>query len=861
MGKKQKPYVTERDRTTRLLVYALTAACAIGSTAHAADVRQWRVRQGTATLQLRASAIAGAGVALRSSSESSSPWSIVHPVTPGSALTVDVTGGNAALVSADLDVTEGFILSGNLRSVETRDMRIQMPLGSYAQQLTISGTTTDQQFRFGASGLIALDVDVRLDYQAGLVVLTSEWVTLSSSWAKALGVEDYLEAPLAELVIELSVESLDPAAPAFPPAYAPADYTDTMGGVAAVVIGPDVTVTALSGTTSYGSENVSLNGDPARWVSAFSLGAISCNIGDENLSWVFDNSNQHPVISQNLYRLKQSRFEQIGLSWLKHGFFATDGNQCGTCSDTDGSVPGTVALAPGCSDLYSSSLNGNWRYLGPRSEVNAHTGFFPGPPPYGTRDPSDIIGRRLQVDNDDLRPASNIGAEYFTEVQYITPDDAAAENDNNNASYKPINVLHLGGEEFALADALGPTMTERAAIYAWAAADPTVVITEAQVPGEGLFILGAKATDLNNGFFHYEYAVFNMNSDRSGGSFSVPLPDGASILNIGFHDVFYHSGELIDGTDWTATLAPGSITWATTPFATDENANALRWGTLYNFRFDASVVPQESTVTLGLFKPGTPESVGIVTVGPAIGLVDCNGNGISDLCDVDCTRLGCSLPNCETSIDCNGNGIPDECEPDCNTNHIPDTCDLDWETGATCVGCQGVTGTAVDCDGNLIPDVCDPDCNGNGTPDACEAVLDTDGDNVEDCDDLCPFSTPPGLCDCLPTCCCDNGICFGGLPPETCLAMPGCFLQCQVPKCRLGCLLGDSDDDGDVDLRDTARMLSCFSGNSADPLFVSPGADCLRWFDFDEDGDVDGDDYYQNIVGERYLFFDAFSGP
>ena len=82
-----------------------------------------------------------------------------------------------------------------------------------------------------------------------------------------------------------------------------------------------------------------------------------------------------------------------------------------------------------------------------------------------------------------------------------------------------------------------------------------------------------------------------------------------------------------------------------------------------------------------------------------------------------------------------------------------------------------------------------------------------------------------------------------------------------APASRHAMYQAGQDDDGDVDLRDTARMLSCYSGNSADPLFVPPGADCVRWFDFDEDGDVDGDDYYQNIVGERYLFFDAFSGP
>jgi len=762
-----------------------------------------------------------------------------------------------------LDMRGGLIVKGDGRALRTGPARVSIAPRGDQTQLVLSEAPADarsgqRRSTIGPGGLIATDVDVRLDGISQRVVITSDWVTLSPAWGKALGAGVFHNQRLAGLLIELTVESLDPAVPTFPQPYDPADFAAPAGGVAGTGTGPDVIVSALSGTDSYGSADVDPAPDSERWVSAFAVGSTSCNISDSNLTWVPD-TNQHPVIAQNMYRLKNNQFEQIGMSWVKHGFAATDGNQCGVCSDTNGTVP-TTALAPGCSDLYSASLNGNWRYLGPRSVVNAHTGFFPGPPVEPP--PGDNIGRRLQVDNDDLRAAMNAGATYFNEVQYVTPDDAAAGNGNNNASYKPIDVLSLGGEDFALAPAVGPTEQEKPAIYAWAAADPTVVITEAQVPNEGLFVVGTKVTDLNDGFFRYEYAVFNMNSDRSGGSFSVPLPDGVSVVNVGFHDIFYHSGEPYDGTDWTATVAPGSISWATTPFTTDENANALRWSTLYNFRFDASIAPFESTVTLGLFKPGTPTSVGIVTLGPATGLVDCNANGISDLCDVDCSRLGCTMPDCETSDDCNGNGIPDECEPDCNGNSVPDVCDLDFETGANCVGCLSAPGTAADCDGNLVPDVCDPDCDGDGIPTACETITDTDGDSVDDCNDLCPLSTPPGFCDCVLQCCCDlGGICFPGLSAEACLALDGCFPDCQVPKCRSGCLLGDSDDDGDVDLIDTARFLACNSGDATNSGFSTPGPDCLRWFDFDEDGDVDIDDYFRMVSGERHLFYDAFSGP
>jgi hypothetical protein len=128
--------------------------------------------------------------------------------------------------------------------------------------------------------------------------------------------------------------------------------------------------------------------------------------------------------------------------------------------------------------------------------------------------------------------------------------------------------------------------------------------------------VGYRVTDLGGGTWRYEYAVYNMYSDRSAGSFSVPIPTGVTPSNIGFHDVDYHSGEPYTNTDWTATVAGGSITWSTQTFGVNPNANALRWGTTYNFRFDAARAPGNVTATLGLFKPGTPTQVTVGVRGP-----------------------------------------------------------------------------------------------------------------------------------------------------------------------------------------------------------------------------------------------------
>ncbi len=843
-------------------------------------MREWRVTEGTATFQLYGPGLDGLGIDLQSdcariAGAASDSWGIVESVTPGSTLIVDVSSGDVQLVTADLEFTAGLVAMGNDRTLAIEEMRIVTHFDPMVRELMI----TDRA-RSPKPALVVADFDTRLNHNTKQLVITSESVTLSTEWARAFGVVNHRHTPLARVMIELSVEGLDRMSPGFPaPVEQVLAESQDFGGVAGTTIGPELIVYALSGTYSYGCGPVLDMSEPdedpdwvcqvdpetGNYISGFAVGTISCNAGDENLVWNAS-TNQHPVIGQNMFRLKDNRFEQIGMAWVKHGFFATDSNHCAQCTDEDNSVPGTW-LAVACSDLYSASLNGNWRYLGPKSDINAHTGYNPGPVPTQGNPPPlrHTIERRLQVYNNDLYLQDNVGAKYFVEGHYVTPDDAAAGNDDNNIAYKPVAVLQTGDETFVLSDGGPPSVPEEPAINAWAATDQSVVMTDARVPGEGLFILGAKSIELTNGFFRYEYAVFNMNSDRSARSFTVPLPDGASVRNPGFHDVFYHGGEPYDGTDWSVEVTAGGITWATDPFEVNENANALRWSTLYNFWFEVNVAPFDIEVTLGLFKPGVPDSIVIATWGPPEGLIDCNNNGIADTCDVSCDGLGCEWPNGGTSSDCNNNKIPDEvpCENDCNDNGIPDNCDLDWETGAICAGCEGPPGTSEDCNGNQIPDECDPDCDGDGTPDDCELVPDCDDDGVPDCDDLCPCSTPPGYCACLPECCCNAGqICFPGFTPDQCLALGNdCEPHCEAPKCRSGCLLGDSDGDADVDLFDAGQFWNCYSGPWQTGGFAVPDAACLLSCDFDEDGDVDMDDYFIDTTERLYLFYDAFSAP
>jgi hypothetical protein len=479
----------------------------------------------------------------------------------------------------------------------------------------------------------------------------------------------------------------------------------------------------------------------------------------------------------------------------------------------------------------------------------------------------------------------NAGASYFVDGHYVTRDDAAAGNGNNNVSYRPIDIAprdpQTNPPSFRAA-VTGATQDEQPALRVWHVRDPSVVQSDARAAGDGLFILAAKATDLvGTGLWRYEYALYNMNSDRSGQSLTIPVAVGASVQNIGFHDVDYHSGEPWDGTDWASSAPTGKIVWSTDTYTVNPNANALRWGTLYNFRFDSNALPGPTIVTLGLFKPspGFPPDIPIDTVGPSAGFIDCNHNGVADFCDVDCSGLGCSPPcgkrcsggprdgltcvahlDCPEArcagLDCNNNQRPDECESDCNHNRVADSCDLS-------------SGASEDCNDNTIPDECEPDCNLNQIPDTCETLGDTDGDRINDCDDKCPLTTPRGACASpgLVGCMGYSGLCAPNQPITHCLADGGtpvcdvdnpgtCFgppAECVISPCREGCLIGDVDGDADFDLLDSDALLRCFSGEVGSPGFVSPPTDCLLHCDFNNDGAVD---LYDLEAFER-----EFAGP
>lgn len=358
-------------------------------------------------------------------------------------------------------------------------------------------------------------------------------------------------------------------------------------------VGPDVIVGDIRGTSNYSSVD---------GYEAFAFGTESCNIGTEQLLWHAD-TNQKPVIGQSFYRLKDGRMEQLGQGWLKHGFYALSDNWCDCgCDPTNGTV-----LGIGCSDLYSSGLNGQQSNMGPKFEVNAFTGYYPFPPT-DLNSTGDGIYKRVQVKISDLDPEQDGGGEYFVEAQYISPDDAAAGNHWNNASSKLVNVSGAGDNWNVNLNIAG-TAREQHVLRFWKFFEPDIDLVDLFVENEGLLLLGCKVTGHADGTWDYEYALQNFNSDRNISSFEVPLLEGATVWDVGFHDVDYHSGSPINGIDWESSVESNAIKWSCTEtYQENEWANALRWGTTYNFRFKCDRGPQVDTIELGVFKPPVGDS-------------------------------------------------------------------------------------------------------------------------------------------------------------------------------------------------------------------------------------------------------------
>lgn len=341
--------------------------------------------------------------------------------------------------------------------------------------------------------------------------------------------------------------------------------------------------------------------------NGLTMTTTSCNVGTVNIQWFAPMQTAHPVIAMNLYRLRNGRFEQVGWSWLKHGFLSTNSNGCGTCQN-----PGTGSLlGVNCSDTYGNGNNSDRTYLGGRDEVNAFSGQWTCQNSWFSnyvndcvrRNPGtasiDAVDHRLEVIDEDL---GNAGAQYFYEAYYIT--GGGDINTYNNIGSRQATMTFSGG---AWSFTTTTAMLQGPAIQRWGE-----LRTTAAPQSEGDVIVAVQTTDNGNGTWHYEFALYNHNLDRQVREFSVPVPASATLTNIEFRDIDKNATN-----EWTSAFSNGLLKWSTGTFGTS-GANPLKYSSIFNFRFDANVPPASTMTTLGLFKPGSGTELTAPSRGPLV---------------------------------------------------------------------------------------------------------------------------------------------------------------------------------------------------------------------------------------------------
>lgn len=431
--------------------------------------------------------------------------------------------------------------------------------------------------------------------------------------------------------------------------FAVASLLATTGS--ALAQSPDVTYQDLTDVGTYGPETIS-----GSVTYAYIFGTATCNIGNRNLNW--GNATQgSPVVFFNMFRYHDGRLQQIGAGWGKTACCAAAGSGCGSCNGAGGAV-----LGAGCRDVYGSGWNAQQSRLGPRSNVNPWSGQQVVAPSFAGTSPT---ARRCSVKREDMDPTRYPGAIYFGDGVYVANDEVTPSTRMNNASYRRVN-LAAGTYSATLA---ATTVQGQPAIAAWRAQDPTVAISTVDAPNDGRFYVASKARDLGNGQWRYDYAVYNLNSHNGAMSFTVPLPVGARISNIGFSDVAV-AGETWSTDDWTNSRTSCAITWSTQNFATNPNANALRFATMYNFWFDSDAAPATNrSVSIGLFRvAGSISATDLTVPGRATCIADVDngtGSGIPDG-GVTIDDLLFYLTQYENGSECpadvdngNGTGTPD----------------------------------------------------------------------------------------------------------------------------------------------------------------------------------------------------------
>ncbi|MBL8750204.1 MAG: hypothetical protein JNK78_13645 [Planctomycetes bacterium] len=390
-------------------------------------------------------------------------------------------------------------------------------------------------------------------------------------------------------------------------------------------------------------ENISGANYWGRRGSAFPNGELAvsftnqlCNPGGLDLAWfAADNSpvgsqmsEDHPKFGFIVAREVNGRLVQISdWSYCKHAFLSlNDPGSCGTCAN--GASAETMYV--GCSDVYTFNNNGSRTYLGPPAEINPwlgtwnHVGSYfdawPGASPTdgikGSTPAFDAVEHRVTVKEASLGGTVTSGL-YFQ--IHVIHEGEPIENRGNNTMSRPF-TLSWSGTNWS-------TTTTGSATYGsiltrWTGSTMAIGQNGGGLwnnTDDGRFAVAVKVTGPTNGVWHYEYIVHNIDNNRGGAAFRLPVCPTAQVTNIGFRDIDQDALN-----DWTSSFSGGTLSW-TAPLSNPQN-----WNTMFNFWFDSDAAPVSGTSTIdeaavgpGALTVSVPTSVPgyqpLVNLGPGCG--------------------------------------------------------------------------------------------------------------------------------------------------------------------------------------------------------------------------------------------------
>lgn len=331
-------------------------------------------------------------------------------------------------------------------------------------------------------------------------------------------------------------------------------------------------------------------------------------------------NDQHPFLIWNLYRIDaDGRISQIGRSGVKHAWLTTN-------QSCDGGTGNNHILGRGCVDTYSQNNNDEISDLGPRSEIIPAKGLWGRCGSVYDRDcdgnddglstPCSNIGGssqgcrnwafRLAVHEDEIDPALHPGASFWVESWYVVRDDVNIYNtmQTRAVTFSKSGTLWSrtdGASDDAVAGLkLGP------AIDRWMPRGTTTATARSSDidTSNGRGRLAVKVTDLGNGHWRYDYVVSNFDfamgvvegaepnlkvlSNTGFTAFEVESSAAATLQNPQFSD-----GDRNSGNDWSVSTTGTSLRWNTSSLGGGRAGpgNALNWGTMFRFSFEAETAP------------------------------------------------------------------------------------------------------------------------------------------------------------------------------------------------------------------------------------------------------------------------------